>query len=266
MSAVDLYQHLELYGIRHFDSDSYWQWGAGLLGFRLAKELNKLRRPLQGDSASQKQLDRFYDFIAQEKVASVVHSMKAGAICASGEAIENAITSAHRVFDVGCSIGYLSSYFARVDRSKDILGWDRSSLTIRKAQELAEKLKVKNVRFAVGDIEAARPEEKFDAIVSCQTLGGLRQRLAAFTNIAACLAPDGRVVCIEAFGRSNEARDFLTDAFATGLRLYQFNFIYFSDLGKPSAYPCFVLKKAATAVEIDFDSEYSIALRRIAQD
>ena len=261
-----LVSHLEMYGIRHFSSDIYWQWGAKHLGAELAKELNKLRQPIQKGNASEKQMSRFYDFIAQKNVASVVHSMKAGAIRATGETVEKVIVGARRVFDIGCSIGYLSSYFALADESREVFAWDRSSVTVREACDRAEMLKIKNLRFFLGDIEKARPESEFDAIVSCQTLGGLKRRVAALSNVAACLAPAGLVVCVEALGSANEARDFLTEASDSGLRLSQFTFIYFSDVGEPQAYPCFVLKRAVPAIEIDFDREYSIALSHTTVD
>ena len=70
MSAIDLREHMESYGIRHFASSAYWAWGAETLGFHVAKELEKLRKPLERGDATPKQLDRFYNFIAQGKVAA----------------------------------------------------------------------------------------------------------------------------------------------------------------------------------------------------
>lgn len=83
-SYLGLVAHLQRFGIRHFSTDEYCLWGGRILGRKRARELERLRQPIVEGRADDKALVRFNDFIADPVVASLVHSMKAGAIIASG--------------------------------------------------------------------------------------------------------------------------------------------------------------------------------------
>lgn len=260
-TEVDLRNHLESFGIQHFASDEYFEWGAVTLGARMAKEVNKLRKPLTRGSPTREQLRRFYDFIAKEGVAPVVHSMRADAIRVSGVAIAEAIAGATSVLDVGCSIGYLSTYYALLTPARKVLGWDWSVRTIRSAIELARTRAIGNVAYEVGDIEDSHPQGSFEAVVSAQTFYMLRKRVCALRNAAACLAEGGKIVCVEAIGTSQEAQRFLSDASEAGLSLSSFSAHYSSDLGGREAYPMFVFENGGSSIEVDLDREFDLMIR-----
>jgi 2-polyprenyl-3-methyl-5-hydroxy-6-metoxy-1,4-benzoquinol methylase len=71
----------------------------------------------------------FYEFIADPQIAGVVHSMKADAIRVCGQFVAERLTGP-RVLDVGCNIGYLSTWYARVHPAIQVTGVDISSASI----------------------------------------------------------------------------------------------------------------------------------------
>ena len=75
-----LLAHLSSFGVQHFNDETYWEWGLGQLGDRLAEQTDRLRDPIQDGTATPSQVRRFYDHIADPRVAAVVHSLNAVAI------------------------------------------------------------------------------------------------------------------------------------------------------------------------------------------
>ena len=82
-----LVAHLEKYGIRRFGTDDYWGWARGRLGKDRAQKTDRLRSRALVKGARSGAVRRFYDWIARPEVSAVMHSMKAGAIAASGAAV-----------------------------------------------------------------------------------------------------------------------------------------------------------------------------------
>lgn len=197
---IDLRAHLASYSIQHFDDNSYWDWARSTLGPAREQELEKLRRPIAEYRANEKQLLRFYDHIAQPTIAGVVHSMKADAIRASGEFVRSRIPPTERILDIGCGIGYLTTYYAMTYSACTIIGCDVSKKSIETARA-----------------EAAKRHADF---------------IACFSVV--------------------------------GLALEHFEFRYYSDRGKPGAYPSFHFVKGGIPIELDVFAEYEIVRRRLA--
>lgn len=120
-------------------------------------KLNALRDPLQDGCATERDLRSFYDHIANLKVGGVVLSMKADTIRASGEAINGYLSGRNRILDLGCGIGYLSSWYASVNSDRKVVGVDISEKSIRQARRVAERLGIQNVEFKVGDCTKSLP-------------------------------------------------------------------------------------------------------------
>ncbi len=154
--------HLEQYGIFAFDSDEYWTWGGERLGAKRARTVDQLRKPINRGHPTKRQLLAFYDYIADLEIGAVVHSLKAGAITASGEAIATRIEGRKRVLDVGCAIGYTTTWLAAIDPGRLVTGIDFSLPAVQTATECAKRLGIENVKFVHADLAEALPEGPYD--------------------------------------------------------------------------------------------------------
>ena len=263
-TSIDIRTHLELYGIKHFDSDEYWDWGGEQLGMNLGEKLNKYREPIVQGNATDSEFRQFYDLIARPRVAAVVHSMKADAIRASCEAIDAAIGDQTAVLDVGCSIGYLTTYYGRANHRRKVVGWDVTEKAVQVAKRLAKKLGVRNVTFECRDIIRNAPERKFGAICSAQVLAYFDDQLPiALEHISGSLAKDGVLVCVEALGNSEDAQEFIDSVSEVGLNITSFAFAHFSDIGQRGAYPVMCFSRSETALDVDLRSEYATISRAL---
>lgn len=74
-----------------------------------------------------------------------------------------------RILDIGCDDGVVTCFIAKMLPDAEITAVDRCEAGIRVAQELAKKLKVKNIHFRhVSDL--GQIEEKYDTVFSSRTM------------------------------------------------------------------------------------------------
>ncbi|TRZ97636.1 MAG: class I SAM-dependent methyltransferase [Nitrospiraceae bacterium] len=263
-----LTEHLRQYGIRYFSDDQYWSWGGEQLGERRGERLNRLRKPLQEARATREDLRAFYDFISDSKIGAVVHSMKADAIRASGEAIEEHIRDRARILDVGCGLGYLTTWYACVNRVCHVVGVDILEKSVRQARRLAGRLGVRNVEFQVADFTESVPSGTYEAIVDSQSLSSIfsysPDALArGLTNLRGVLEPNGILVSISAIGDSKAAQEFIEILYKSGFGIQAFEFIFHSDLNEPAAYPIIVASPGIPSVDLNLEEAYQRAAQEV---
>jgi 2-polyprenyl-3-methyl-5-hydroxy-6-metoxy-1,4-benzoquinol methylase len=264
----DLAAHLERYGIKHFpDDDAYWKWGGTALDLKTARQIERYMWAHADGKVTPSQTRRFYDLIATPAVASVVHSQKADAIRASGQAVADRIGSARRVLDLGCGLGYLTTYYAIVNPSRRVLGCDASQKTMHHADVLAKKFGIPNVEFLHWKANEPLPAGPWDAVVSTQFFSELNSHDTLLGDIASQLADDGMIVSVDAFGTQVAAEHFRAAAAENGLRLSRFGFCRFSDLGTFRVYPIMVLTPGVGPAGPSFDlgREWESMLAEIAE-
>lgn len=104
-----------------------------------------------------------------------------------------AIGAGERVLDVGCGCGETSLELGRrVGPRGSVLGVDISTVMLARARDRARG--VDNVRFEVGDAQThAFPPASFDVVFSRFGVMFFADPRAAFRNLAAALAPGGRL-------------------------------------------------------------------------
>ena len=90
----------------------YWNWGGKKLGERKSTRLNILREPIVKGYATEEDYLKFVEYISNPKVASVVHTMNYGGIYKCCEYINNYIEGAKSILDIGCNIGYGTTWFS----------------------------------------------------------------------------------------------------------------------------------------------------------
>jgi len=113
-----------------------------------------------------------------------------------------------KILDFGCGPGYYSAILA--ERGAHVTGIDRSTFLIYKANELKQKLELKNAEFFQGDFldfEANIPPKEFDYIIAIDTIVSFdysRQKhnhtefTQALSKINRILKDQGRFFIIEA--------------------------------------------------------------------
>ena len=231
--VVDLADHLRQYGIRHFaNNDYYLEWGAKRLGPMLTDQVDRMREPLLEEKVSVGDLRAFYNFIANPKVSGVVHSMNADAIRVCGEFAGRQLHNRKKVLDLGCNVGYLSTWFARLDSQRHVTGVDLSTRSIEEATKRARTLGIANARFEVCDLTRSVPGTGYDAIVDCQTLFSVGDVFAACRVVRSAIAPEGVLVSVVRLYHREQAKQLMRTLKNSGLKVEHSEWIHCSDLGE----------------------------------
>ncbi|GAA1655588.1 class I SAM-dependent methyltransferase [Catellatospora bangladeshensis] len=97
-----------------------------------------------------------------------------------------------RVLDVGCGDGYVTRWIASRLPEGSVLGVDPSPRMIETARAADDRQA--NVSFQVGDVTTMAFGPDYDLVVSFNALHWVADQQAAYRNIAATLAPGGRVL------------------------------------------------------------------------
>jgi ubiquinone/menaquinone biosynthesis C-methylase UbiE len=109
-----------------------------------------------------------------------------------------------RVLDIGCGFGDTTQRIAQlVGPEGSVLGIDAASRFIDLAREEAEAAGLPNVRFVVGDVQAARFDETFDYAFSRFGTMFFANPVVALRNVRAALRPGGRL-CMVVWRRKAE--------------------------------------------------------------
>ncbi|WP_374683076.1 methyltransferase domain-containing protein [Accumulibacter sp.] len=239
-----LRDHLIKFGIQHFNDESYWAWGGEKLGEKQASHLDKLRKPLVRGKPKKADLFAFYEFIAKPVVASVVHSLKADAIRATGEYV-SACAEGNRILDTGCSIGYLTSWYALTHPTAAVLGIDFSPSSINVAKRYAVKLGIQNLEYKALDGSQLKALDLFDCIVDTQGMIDTQLDSKSFRLLMSWLQPGGKLIAVPAFGSLPQFEAFLDIAFSNQAAILSLEWIHFCDLGERGMYPGMILTHAA---------------------
>jgi ubiquinone/menaquinone biosynthesis C-methylase UbiE len=102
-----------------------------------------------------------------------------------------------RALDVGCGFGDTAQRIAGlVGGNGEVLGVDASLRFIETATKEAEESGVRNVRFAVADVETTTFDRRFDLAFSRMGTMFFANPVAAMRNVCHALRPGGRLVMV----------------------------------------------------------------------
>jgi SAM-dependent methyltransferase len=222
-----LREHLASWGLRRFDSDSvYFQWQRDIIP---SADLVRLTELAQRKSAHQHDVAAevaFYDFSVRSGVLPALYSQRYDYYMAIGPLVAARLDAARTVLDFGCGPGILTTFYAGQYPDMQFVGIDRSVASVSVAQQRAEQLGLKNVRFEREDVDLASPVGSYDLIIATHALlqsehdpgvpsadwrtfersrdarlqgdferrSGLGSRL---DHLSSVLAPDGRLLVFE---------------------------------------------------------------------
>src|SRR5688500_3752262 len=98
-----------------------------------------------------------------------------------------------RVLDIGCGAGQTTRDAARLAVAGSVLGVDASAPMIERARRLTEAAGLRNVEFEQADAQSHQfPDERFDVAISRFGTMFFADPVAAFSNIARAMRPNGR--------------------------------------------------------------------------
>lgn len=161
--------HLAAWGLKRFTSDAeYFAWQRRVLSpDRLARlhELVELKR--RGTAADEV---AFYDATADPHLLPVLYSQRYEYYMAVGPRAASQLGDARTVFDFGCGVGILTTFYAARWPDKTFVGIDRSPQSIARADEMARTLGLRNVRFEQHDGEPGTLSGSYEAIVATHAL------------------------------------------------------------------------------------------------
>lgn len=239
-SSVSLNNHLRAFGI-HDQSGSMCQMPEP----RQIKRLEQLSRPLNKGRPKKADVVAFYEFLASPRLASWGHSNKADAIRVTGEFVLQALEG-ERILDVGCNMGYLTSWYARQKPAAQVLGIDLSPSCIDSAKRQAVKLGITNLRYAVADGGRFAPEQLFDSIVDTQGMIDAQTDTQTLAKILSWLKPNGKLICVPALGTLTKFAAFLDALTPLPIQISTYNWLNFSAGADRGAYPAMVIRQGAT--------------------
>ena len=129
---------------------------------------------------------------------------------------------------------------------------------------MAEPLGCDNVSFVHGDVRKIFHDAQFDAIVDTQTLYTVQKKKQTLKHLYTLLNEDGILVTIPPVRTVEKISAYLELLSLSGFYTYALDFILFSALGEPEAYPVIeVGKQEERARVIDVEAKYQAMLRSL---
>ncbi len=105
--------------------------------------------------------------------------------------LDHPIKPGSSILDIGCGTGEMSCFLSQYGK---VVGTDFSMLSISKAIDLTDELKIKNVYFAEDDITKEKERSKFDYIFCIGVLHHIPELDKAIENIKKCMHKDSYLI------------------------------------------------------------------------
>lgn len=261
----ELVRHLQAYGYLHFDdNDEYEAWASRKLG-KHAAAIERLRAKSADHVSTPARQKAFYDYIASPSIRGVVASHQTDDIAQAAWAISDTLSGRNRVLDVGCNVGTIATWLAKVGGpGRRVVGMDVSPKSIASASHFATRLGLANAEFQGGDFDNGLPRGPFDAVVDMAAIQYAKDVVTVFRHVRAVLAPGGILVSVPMLGRAREIKGFLMEMREADLRVSSFRWVYARDLGRNIARPMIVAAVEGESIDIDVYAAYEEAKSRIA--
>jgi len=253
-SPVSFEKHLNQYGIFKFDNfeelaeNTYSKWPSPT-----EKEIEILNNR-QHANPSSSFLDNlnFYNILASSEVLrSTILSEKYGAFEKCAQTIISVLNKPKKILDIGCNIGYLTTWYARNFTKSVVHGIDNSLKSIKYANKMANILNIENVHFYTCDFNSMKfPNHSFEVIIDTQSIYYANNPVKVFSSIKDLITNDGVLITIPAIGDLEGIKQYLNDIQQAGFIISRFDFIEFENIGVAEFYPFIIADLNSELIEL----------------
>jgi len=206
---------------------------------------------------------KFYEFCADPKIGGIVHSWYADQLRVAGNYVTGILLGAGRILDVGCGLGYLTTWYALQNPNAAVVGIDYSPQTIQTALKLAENLQVTNVTFLTANLTQYRSSVQFDAIVNVRAISHVPKHCTPLKNIRRLLSTDGIFLTIEGITSAQDAQEYWTSLVGAGLIVTNWELIHYSFQGRSELDTAVTCRTVGSPISPDFVKMYMRSSKQI---
>ncbi|MCB1897126.1 MAG: class I SAM-dependent methyltransferase [Zoogloeaceae bacterium] len=151
-----------------------------------------------------------------------------------------------RILDIGCGIGYLSSWYAACRPAARVFGIDLSASNIMLARRFAAARHIRNLQLAVCDARHYVPDEAFDTIIDTQGLVGPEIGPADIRRMLSWLKPGGKFICAPALETLDQFVAFLDKLESAMCHISSLKWLAFSVGNGRGVYPAMIIAPDAS--------------------
>ena len=199
----------------------------------------------------------FYNLVSKYLDLSVVlHSMKAEDILVSGSSVSKHLSDSSDILDLGCNVGYLSSFYSKLFKNSKVTGFDASQNSIRLAKKIYNKDIYKNLYFSSN--YTFIKEKKFDYILDTQCLCSLsRNELSKITiKISKILKTSGKIISISSLSNESKAHNFINNFSKNNLYVESISDVFVNTIYGIRAYTKIIITKKKINHIIQIENYY----------
>ena len=250
-------EHLKLFNIFHFKSfDEIENFAYSNWSKPTNNELKFLNQRKKADPSSSF-IDnlKFYGAVGKSEILqSLILSEKYGSYESSSNFVIENLNGFKTILDIGCSIGYLTTYYALKIPESSFIGIDFSFESVKKANNMKKKLNLNNIDFMVRDMNKMNyPNKYFDCIVDTQSIYYSKDYLKTFNHLRKILSDNGILITIPGIGEKDLIKQYINQIQNAGFSIINFKFIETINLGEKEYLPTITcsLKKPKENINID---------------
>ena len=258
---MDIQDHLKLYNLKEFDSfEEISEYAVDLAEkFNIPKKVfNKLNNR-EKNSWTDAQHLQFYNTVSSSPfLREIIYSEKYDAYVECANVVmENISSDPRKILDIGCSCGYITTWYAKYFPSATIVGIDNAAQSIRVANEYSISIGINNAHFQVMDMNKLKFEaSSFDNIVDTQSIYYSDNILNVLKRIKNILTDDGCLITIPSIGEYDYLVEYAETILKSGLAIKTAEFIPFTILGDIQFNMVFVVDKVSSSKQIDFREKW----------
>ena len=250
-------EHLKLFNIFHFKSfDEIENFAYSNWSKPTKDELKFLNQRKKADPSSSF-IDnlKFYGAVGKSEILqSLILSERYGSYESSSNFVIENLNGFKTILDIGCSIGYLTTYYALKIPESSFIGIDFSFESVKKANNMKKKLNLNNIDFMVRDMNKINyPNKYFDCIVDTQSIYYSKDYLKTFNHLRKILSDNVILITIPGIGEIDLIKQYINQIQNAGFSIINFKFIETTNLGEKEYLPTITcsLKKPKENINID---------------
>ena len=207
----------------------------------------------------------FYNLIAKYlDLCVILHSMKSEDILISGFSASKSLLDETNILDLGCNVGYLSSFYSKLFLKSKVTGFDTSYSAIKIAKKKYRGATYKNLSFT--SYYKSIKNNNYDFIVDTQCLCSLnpKELRKITTNIFQLLKYSGKLVSISSLSNEQEAHNFINNFNNNNLYVESMSEVLVNTIFGLKAYTKLVITKNKNNHIIEINNYYKKLREKIS--